>query len=1816
MKGEPMRTDPGHRWLSQGAEVLVHDIEVDPAAAQCDVLIIGSGYGGAVAAARLAGARPLAGGKAIRVVVLERGNEYLPGEFPATFGELPGHVRFSGQDGRPPRGRPSGLFDLRLGNDVSVLLGNGLGGGSLINAAVMEPPTSDAFTAPGWPAAITEASLQPGYDQARAMLEPEQIPGMPAKLASLLAAAAPMAATEARKAYASVAFADGFTQAGVELAKCLECGDCVSGCNHRAKKSLDVNYLALAKAKGAELYCGATVHVIRALADPSAYDVEFALTDPQKAPSERQPYRLRATQVILAAGALGSTEILLRSRELGLPVSDALGRRFSTNGDMIAAAYGQSAQAHVGTPEAVPPAQRKVGPTITGIVRVAANGARPLVFEEFGIPAALYRLLGEVVTTTAMLQTRFEPDTGVHRPGERGDDPLAVSAEQLDHTQVYGMMGDDGAAGRLLLQPGATRCDGQIAIEWRDVGALKLFDAQLACLRAAHEDPGPSGGRVLPSPLWRPLPPLGVDGFDALSRGVFTVHPLGGCTMGADATSGVVDHAGRVFWVDGAQPTLPGLAVLDGSIVPISLGINPALTIAALAERALPMLARDWNLALDTASPSIAVPRPLRADRSQPQPPAGTRFTLHERMRGRLRLEDLLVDCNAVIDFEPTEVARLRQLPRVIRLSRVELEFTDPSGAHPPIRATCTGQAEVLVRDASNRLVRRLRAMRPAWRRLSPYATFCRPISATQWRRHFLALCTHLGTVRLIRYRLSVTQSSDDSKLPAGAELCLTKRLEFTDGGNPWRQLSEGVFERVDACRVELGKLETDLGYFAEQMVPLLRIEQQQDAPNALGDLAELALWILRVVLDIHLLNFLPPLGEINRNDKARLPGAVNGQRPEPVPLPANKEPMRPERLLSHYAPKAPNPDARPVLLVHGYGASGSTFTHPAIGSADGRGSLASALLEAGRDVWVLDLRTSIGLSGSRAQAWMFDETAHADIPEAIAEVLRRTGPGGEGKVDVVAHCIGAAMFSVAVLGSATGLHERIGCAVLSQVAPLVAGSPMNRLRAYVAAYLQQYLGVQWFDVRASDDVVTTLLVDGILATFPYPDDDGEAERLHEKPGFAAVRHRADAIFGQTMRLSNIGDEMLGALDAIYGFVSTPGLAQVGHYVSRQVLTDAAGQNQHIAFETIAERFGFPLLIVHGRHNRIFDWRGSYRAFALLQRVFEDDEAPPTPPRIDGDDDLQLGAGTARRLLLLGTYGHQDTLIGRRAHHDVFPRIVGFLDEFASLPKTKSPTEPPPLVVRLPWTGPTLGAVQRIDKVLQCRIALRAPPGHASTLAVLFVPAVRTPHGWEFIYRQTMAVATTTLELIEHALVVNLRHHALPRFHGFAVLTVHSELPRPVDRSAVIQRKADKEGLFVDPESEPVPDVLKQVEALLASQADPADTAVVRLDPAWIEAAQRPGEPPQRSLRLALASCQYPAGLFDDVPAQASSERLARRLDNGPAELRPQLLLLMGDQVYVDDTAGVFSQPGASAIERAYEVNHRLPAYRRVTRSLPTYPMLDDHEVGDNWEPPAPLPAAISAYVQRQHKLVDDRGAGPFTYGLRPAGLPVLVLDTRSTRDRRVLRQATDTALLQQAQITTAQAADPAAEPWRVLLSNGIDPALPKFLVSPVAVFPLPRAAAFGHGAERIALDDWSGFPRSQLTLLQAVRDLNVRNVVLLSGDRHMSSASSMWLRREDDTEVEIISIVSSGLYAPWPFANAQPQEHWLDGPFKLDNGALAGRMATPLVGRGDGYAVVSVSRGDDGVWTLDVVLDLADGEQRASKRLDGRPDTPWQVWR
>jgi len=254
----------GRAWLSRGVSELF-DGAAPSRPPHFDVLIVGSGYGGAIAAAMLAGSRFLPGNgqppRKVRIGLLERGDEYLPGSFPSELSELPGHVRFCLPGATSAKGVRWGLFDVRVGADVVTVVANGLGGGSLINAGVMLQPLDDVLAESAWPSAIRSdpGALGRFYNCARdwlGVLKPTTVAaaGMaPPKLGVMKElGGSPVPITVALESGSR-------SSAGVTMNPCLGCGDCATGCNHGAKESLDVNLLVHARRAGVEIYTGATV---------------------------------------------------------------------------------------------------------------------------------------------------------------------------------------------------------------------------------------------------------------------------------------------------------------------------------------------------------------------------------------------------------------------------------------------------------------------------------------------------------------------------------------------------------------------------------------------------------------------------------------------------------------------------------------------------------------------------------------------------------------------------------------------------------------------------------------------------------------------------------------------------------------------------------------------------------------------------------------------------------------------------------------------------------------------------------------------------------------------------------------------------------------------------------------------------------------------------------------------------------------------------------------------------------------------------------------------------------------------------------------------------------------------------------------------------------------------------------------------------------------------------------------------------------------------------------------------------------------------
>lgn len=585
-----------------------------------DAVVVGSGYGGGIAASRLAR-------MGYRVALLERGLETLPGEFPDTPAKAASQTQVHLCDRH--LGDSRALYDLHVGPDMNVLVGCGLGGTSLINANVSLEADPRVFDDPVWPAELRDADLETGYARARAMLRPrpypqgEAAPGggqWPAlnKLRAMDKSAGRLGST-LRHPPINVSFADGPNAAGVHQPACNLCGDCCSGCNTGAKTTTQMTYVADAAAKGAEIFCGAQVRWVERRAD--RWVIGYVPLDTGRDVFSAPEEQVSADTVVLAAGTLGSTEILLRSRQRGLPLSARLGSRFTGNGDVLAFAYnndqpidgiglGHRAAAYDWRHDSVGP----VGPCITGLIDLRETDRLDdgMVIEEGVIPGGIGSLLPAVMTAAAAALGRDTDRGDTLSEKAREVESLALGPYHgaVNHTQTFLVMSHDGADGTMRLEGDRLR------VEWPGVGSKPGF---VRVSENIAEASAATGGTYVPNPIWT----------DLLGHELVTVHPLGGCPMGADAESGVVDSACRVYAGLSGTEVHPGLYVCDGAAMPRSLGVNPLLTISAVAERAMIKLAAARDKTIDMSAAVQPAEGPAAV------PTVGVRFT--EKMAGSIR---------------------------------------------------------------------------------------------------------------------------------------------------------------------------------------------------------------------------------------------------------------------------------------------------------------------------------------------------------------------------------------------------------------------------------------------------------------------------------------------------------------------------------------------------------------------------------------------------------------------------------------------------------------------------------------------------------------------------------------------------------------------------------------------------------------------------------------------------------------------------------------------------------------------------------------------------------------------------------------------------------------------------------------------------------------------------------------------------------------------------------------------------------------------------------------------------------------------------
>jgi cholesterol oxidase len=515
------------------------------------VVVVGSGFGGSVTALRLTE-------KGYRVAVLEAGRRFTDDTLPRTSWQL---SRFLWA----PRLGLHGIQRIHLLDDVVVLAGAGVGGGSLVYANTLYEPMQAFYADPQW-AHITDwrDELAPFYDQAKRMLGVVDNPTMTAADEHMRAIAEQFGKGDTfRPTPVGVFFGrDGrsepgvvvpdpyFGGAGPDRRGCLQCGECMIGCRHGAKNRLDRNYLALAEGAGAVVFPDTTVTEVRPR-DGGGYRVaavrsgRWRTTTPDRV--------LSADQVVIAAGTWGTQSLLHEMKARGaLPaLSDRLGHLTRTNSEALLGAKARSSAVDFTRGVAItsswhPDAHTHIEPVRYG------RGSNAMGLLSTALTDGDSSRLRQLAVLLARHPLRFGRAVSVRRWSEKTI--IVLVMQSLDNSlQVFRRPGRrPGRGGRLASRQG----HGAPNPTWIPV-------ANEVARRLAERidgEPGGTWGEIANIPM--------------------TAHFIGGCPIGDSADTGVLDAYHRVYGH-------PGLHVVDGSALSANLGVNPSLTITAQAERAM-----------------------------------------------------------------------------------------------------------------------------------------------------------------------------------------------------------------------------------------------------------------------------------------------------------------------------------------------------------------------------------------------------------------------------------------------------------------------------------------------------------------------------------------------------------------------------------------------------------------------------------------------------------------------------------------------------------------------------------------------------------------------------------------------------------------------------------------------------------------------------------------------------------------------------------------------------------------------------------------------------------------------------------------------------------------------------------------------------------------------------------------------------------------------------------------------------------------------------------------------------------------------------
>ncbi len=1242
-----------------------------------DVVVVGTGYGAGVSAARMART-----GKS--VCVLERGEEILPGDYPNSLSSTQGHVQVNTRAAH--LGSPTGMFDFHMGEGMNALVGCGFGGTSLINANVALKVEKSVIGQDHWPKAFRDDPnlLEPYYEKATHYLGSTPYPNndkypKPNKLKALEKSAQEMN----QNCYTppiNVNFEDQVNPFGVEQRACTNCGDCCSGCNYGSKNTTLMNYLPDAKKFGAEFFrCARVQHVTKSEGKWQVNIVENKKESKEKSPGV---HVVTADVVILGAGSLGSTEILLKSREQGLTLSDRIGKHFSGNGDVLAFGYNNYWHMTDGKPDPVYgigigenddlPREKWPGPCITGVIDMRSEDVvHSLVIEEGVIPGALSMVIppglffGDVEYGkflqygTGQAEMRLKDakalgETILENPEKMGD--ACYQNGPISRTQTYLVMSHDDAGGELKLNGDRVR------IKWPDCGQSPVIKRDNDLLAEANKA---IEGQFVPNPLWS----------EPVGDQLITVHPVGGCSMADDASAGVVNDKCQVYSGNSGTDVHEGLYVCDGAVLPGSVGVNPLLTISAIAERANDLLAKDrgWTIdkTMDPAQPITLPPLVPKNHRSSQNSDQDEHHGIADSLADGIKKLIKALKDGAISEFEKLLHWLIEKYPDSFSPS---MSFTETmhgfySMAEPDLNPPVPHEARISTDfglafkagEAANRKMSfKLTIKAKDLNKLTEgkdhsavatgtvsWSEADEPMPVKEGEFHLLPPDKDRVETWLMTYRLKL----DDGK--EGLFFEGTKYLHEKEGSHFFTDLTRlyvNIYEGSDAkgklvarsiLNLDLEDLmmqlsTVDLGY-PEGHWLVKELEKHFDAVKSAVDLifmGKFAGFFAGTVFESYG-GLLADLKNFPRTeDEARI--KANPRKPnvpEPVVFDIDLGDGFKNKLTRYKGG-----ELGPVILAPGFPVTGSSF---AINTVD-KNLVEFLATDHGYDVFCYDYRASPE-SGSTKFDYTIDSIVKEDWPAAIKKVIEVSG---KPDVQVIAHCIGSMTLLMSMLNGTKGVRSMIS----SQVTLHPVTNWFNYLKA---------------DINLTDILVKALEKEvGDGSKIPLRSiaslSEKEAKKAGYKPKdveFAGVVdvlcwnlpvppgeacknpccRRIFSVFGPSYLHDQLNHDTHIAMREWFGPAPTRPFKQLTKIFENGYVVDEHGANSYLPN---VENLKLPISFIAGERNQLILPETSARTYEWLCHH-------------NGSEHYDRK--------VFAEYGHMDFFIGKNAARDIYPSLLEML---------------------------------------------------------------------------------------------------------------------------------------------------------------------------------------------------------------------------------------------------------------------------------------------------------------------------------------------------------------------------------------------------------------------------------------------------------------------------------------------------------------------------------------------------------------------------